>query len=315
MKTRKMMILGFSLLVVSFFAFYACQKDTSTSDVSSVVLASESTTAQDDAGVTEISNNVTDQLDNTVSTLDANGYNSSLLKSGELGSQCMTVQVDHPDSTVFPKVITITFESCSDSVGAAKTGTIVVTLSDRFWKLHSSRMIRFENFSVNGFKFQGYKSVENMGFVNGYLNWNVVDSFKVVFPNDSTTITRYCERTRVLQTAKQYDENSLTSMSEFAKWWRLNWWHAMYKVTETGTGTNRYGDALELSTVSPLYMRMGCKHILAGDLLLVNTTRDRKTELNWGTDPNVSCGMNTITITVTDSVKHMTRKHLGHWEW
>jgi hypothetical protein len=311
MKTRISIIIASIILVVGFIGFYGCQKDNTTS-VSSTVTSNETTSAADNAAVSEISDNVTQEAENTVSDLDSKGYTS--VKSFESG-QCSTITIDHPnDSTVFPKVITIVYTSCSDSVGAAKTGTIKITITKRYWQIGSVRTIQFIDFSVNGYSINGTKSVTNSGFVSGYLTWNVTDSITVKFPDNVTTVTRNWARVRVLQTPSTFDGTD-ASWLLFKRYWRNNWWHALYAVTGNGTGTNRFGDALTLTTESPLYFRRGCKHVLAGDILLTNTTRNRKVETNWGTDPTVKCGVNEITITITDSLSHVVVKHPTHLNW
>jgi hypothetical protein len=311
MKTRISLIIASIILVVGFISFYGCQKDNSTS-VNGTVTATELTSASDNAAVNEISDNITQEAENTASTLDATGYPST--KSAETG-QCSTITITHPnDSTIFPKVITIVYTSCSDSVGAAKTGTIIITITKRYWQSGSERSIQFIDFSVNGFSINGTKSVTNAGFVSGYLTWNVTDSITVKFPDNVTTIKRDWARLRVLQTPTTFDGTD-ASWLLFKRYWKNNWWHAMYKVTGNGTGTNRFGDALTMTTVSPLYFKRGCKHVLAGDLLLANTTRNRSVETNWGVDPTVKCGLNDVTVTITDSLNHIIVKHPGHLNW
>lgn len=312
MKTKISIIIASIVLVAGITIFYGCQKDT-TAGINSTVTANELTSSTDDAAVSEISDNITQEVENTASDLDSKGYPMAV-KSLETG-QCTTIAIDHPnDSTYFPKVITIVYGGCSDSVVSSRTGTIKITITGRYWNNESERMIHFINFTVNGFRINGTKTVTNKGFVSGLLTWDVTDTFAVRFPDTITTITRNWARTRVLQTPVTYD-NTVTSLNLFKRYWRNNWWHALYSVTGNGTGTNRFGDALSMTTVSPLYFRRGCKHVLAGDELLTNTTKDRKVETNWGVDPTVKCSMNDITVTITDSLNHVVVKHPGHWEW
>jgi hypothetical protein len=314
MKTRKLFVVGFAILVAGLLVFTACKKDNNTGTVNPIIAQNETTSALDNAGIAEMSDNVTTQAENTVNALDAAGYSVSKKKSVDI-DQCETIVIDHPDSTYFPKVITITFGACSDSGGAVKRGTIIITVNGRYWLSGSTRSIRFIDFTVNDkYTINGYKTIENQGFVSGYLSWKVSDSIQVTFPGISTSITRKWDRIRVLQTAATYD-GTLTSWTQFKKWWKNNWWHAMFAVTETGLGTNRFGDAITINTVSPLYYKRGCKHILAGDLVIENTTRNRKIEMNWGDDPGTKCGMNLLTITITDSARNVIVKHPGHWDW
>jgi hypothetical protein len=311
MKTRISIIITSIIMVVGFFSFNSCKKDASTL-INSTVETNETTSASDNAVLSEISDNLTQEAENTASDLDSKGYTS--LKSFESG-QCSTITIDHPnDSTIFPKVITIVYSSCSDSVGAAKTGTIKITITKRYWQLGSVRTIQFIDFSVNGFSINGTKSVTNSGVVNGYLSWNITDSITVKFPDNVTTVSRNWARVRVLQTPTTYEQTDAGWIA-FKRYWRNNWWHALYSVTGNGTGTNRFGDALTLTTQSPLYFRRGCKHILAGDIVLNNITKGTKVETNWGNDPTVKCGMNVVTITIADSSDHVVIKHPGHFNW
>src|ERR1035437_1517373 len=142
---------GISLVVISLFG-YGCQKAESTL---TSVLPTVSTTEQAQLLNADNQDAVADKTDQDVDkaldVLQNNGYNikNTALKSA--GSY--SIDVDHPDSTTFPKIITITFTNYIDTAASefyTKNGSItVVVTADSVHPKLITRVITFHNFTFS----------------------------------------------------------------------------------------------------------------------------------------------------------------------
>src|SRR5208283_1557962 len=152
MRTSKSLTL-LMLVALFVFIFTCCKKDnsttTSTSTASNVNAVTQ--TAQDAESQDAVSTNVEQNADDQADALEASNYNTSDAKS----AAGVVVTVDHPDTTYFPKVITITFNDTGLVVNGEKmseTGTITIDVSlqpgTSWWRNRIMRVITFTNFSV-----------------------------------------------------------------------------------------------------------------------------------------------------------------------
>src|SRR3990172_5946598 len=131
MKKKKTMLGLIMAAAVAIFLTQSCSKDDGGS-ISESDLALAQDEAYADALFEEIDNTVSDE----VAGLDGNGYlNIGLKSTGD--DICRTVTVDHPDSTSFPKVITIDYgDGCTmifrgDTI--TRKGQIRITLTNRWF--------------------------------------------------------------------------------------------------------------------------------------------------------------------------------------
>jgi hypothetical protein len=159
MKTKKLIFL-LTMAAAIVFA-QSCSKDDGRS-ISETDLALAQDEAYADALFEEIDNTVTYEI----TLLDANGYIDSGLKSTE-SDICRTISVDHPDSTSFPKIITIDYgDGCTvvfrdDTI--TRKGQIIVTLTDRWFVPGAKHIITFNEFYINGAKIEGTRTITNLG--------------------------------------------------------------------------------------------------------------------------------------------------------
>jgi len=91
-------------------------------------------------------------IDKSMDELQANNYNTSNLKSAQ-NSGSITIEVDHPDSTTFPKVITIVYNNYQDSTANesfVKNGTIIINVSTNAADYQKvSRDYTFSGFTIS----------------------------------------------------------------------------------------------------------------------------------------------------------------------
>ena len=195
MKTKKA-ILGLMLVsATALFITQSCSKDEK-GDIS----ASDLALAEDET----YADALFEEVDNTVATeiagLDGSGYVSTGLKStGE--DICRTITVDHPDSTSFPKVITIDYgEGCTvvfrdDTI--TRKGKIIITLTNRWFVPGAEHIVTFEDFYINDVKIEGTKTITNLGLNDqNHLEMSIVlEGGKITF-NDTAWITREANHIR-----------------------------------------------------------------------------------------------------------------------
>src|ERR1035437_362899 len=147
MKTRKFKL----LMVAAMFGLLinSCNKDNSSP-------SNDSMTNQQIAQVqnSDVQDAVADKTNqdanNTMDDLQSNNYQVTNLKSA-LASGSRIITVDHPDSSTFPKVITIVYSNYQDSTAEEsfiKNGEIDITVNAGTDKQLITRAFTFKSFSV-----------------------------------------------------------------------------------------------------------------------------------------------------------------------
>jgi hypothetical protein len=162
MNTKKELIgMMIASAAVLFFVQSCSKEEAGSISQADVALAQDDTYAE--ALYEEVDNMVIDE----VVSLDANAYDVSGLKSTGDEDPCFTVNIDFPDSTRFPKVITLDYgEGCTvvlrdDTI--TRKGQIIITLTDRWFVPGARHIVTFNNFSINDVAIQGTRTMTNEG--------------------------------------------------------------------------------------------------------------------------------------------------------
>jgi hypothetical protein len=218
MKKREFILgLGF-LFVVTIISVTSCNKDDSNpangSLTSQQAIQLKNADAQD-----AIADKTEEDIDNKLEELQNNNYAVANMKSyfGD-PTDTVIITVDHPDTTNFPKVVTITYYSYKDSSAnenIIKNGTITVTITRSNANLSRlvSRAFVFNKFSIttdsttiilNGTR--TVNRIKNTVKLNGFqsVRISVIDniianlSFAVVTTGTTDTLkfTRNVDRVR-----------------------------------------------------------------------------------------------------------------------
>ena len=197
MKTKKTMLGLIMAAAVAIFLTQSCSKDDS-GTISETDLALAQDEAYADALFEEVDNTVSDEL----TSLDGTGYVDIGLKS--TGDDiCRTITVDHPDSTSFPKVITIDYgDGCTmifrdDTI--TRKGQIIITLTNRWFVPGAEHIVTFNDFYINDIKIEGTKIITNLGLNdNNHLEMSfVLEGGKITF-SDTAWMTREASHVREL---------------------------------------------------------------------------------------------------------------------
>lgn len=152
MKTRKIGFLLFFFCVAMVISLISCKKDSSSSG--SLTSSEQTAQLQNSDAQDAIADKTEEDIDSKLDELQNNNYAVAAMKSS-LGNPSDTVMitVDHPDSTTFPKVVTLKYYSYADSSAnepIIKNGTITVTISlaDASHPRLVTRVLVFDDFAV-----------------------------------------------------------------------------------------------------------------------------------------------------------------------
>jgi len=154
MKTRNIIAGVAFLMVTGSLLLTNCKKDSSTTSSNSSLTSQQTTQVQNSDAQDAIADKTEEDVDNNLDELQNNNYTVSTAKSAFGGlNDTVVITVDHPDTTTFPKVVTIWYYSYQDSSNnepITKDGEIIVTI-DRANASHPlliSRAIVFNDFKI-----------------------------------------------------------------------------------------------------------------------------------------------------------------------
>lgn len=253
MKTRNLFFSITVVLVTIMFVFTSCDNTGSDNDLTISISDSEIEQAEDDALVDAIYDDIESLAEAEVASLDMDGYNTSTLKSLD-EDVCWTRTVDHPDSTHFPKVITIDFgeEGCTvviNDVEVTRKGIIQITVTGRYFEEGSTRTVTLIDYYVNDMKIEGTRTVTNLGRDEDgswLFSIELVDGEVIV--NDTISLTRNSLRYRNCYFGNRYDRAD----DEFL-------------ITGEINGVNARGENYSRQIIDPLH-KTSCMFFVSGSI-------------------------------------------------
>ena len=249
MKTKNYLYI-FSIIIAGAILFQSCDKEKT-----STLTDDEVAVAEDDALVEKLFGEVFDMALSAEMLVDGL-INTGTLKSAVVSDSCPNITVDHPDSTYWPKTITIDYgDGCTGFYEQTRSGKIIIQVTGRYRVAGTSRTITFENYYINGIHVEGTNTVTNDGENdNGNICYSIeLTGGKITTP-DSIVITRESVRTR------EWVGGSDT---------RWNIWDDVYFITGQTTGTNFRGVAYSRTIVTPLEWAATCRFIKSGSIEIV----------------------------------------------
>jgi hypothetical protein len=286
MKTKNYLYI-LSIILVGAILLQACDKEktfTLTDD--------EVAVAEDDALAEKLFGELFDMALSAELLIDGQ-INSGTLKSAVVSDSCPNVTVDHPDSTYWPKIITIDYgDGCTGFYEQTRSGKIIIQVTGRYRVAGTSRTITFENYYINGIHVEGTKTITNDGENDdGNICYSIeLTGGKITTP-DSIVITRESVRTR------EWVGGSDT------KW---NIWDDVYFITGQTTGTNFRGVAYSRTIITPLELATTCRFIKSGSIDIVVGENDPIT-LDFGNgecDSEATVSRNGETKTIQLRYRH-----------
>ncbi len=158
---------------------------------------------EDDAMAEDVFNSIDGLVDDELAELYASGYETTNLKSADCEWECKTVTVDKPDTSNFPKTITIDYGDgcyvvCQNGDTLSRSGKIIITITDHWFVAGAERTVTFDDFYMNGVLIEGTISWANLGYNDdGDLVFEyTVDDGSISY-SDTLVYTRGCKRFRI----------------------------------------------------------------------------------------------------------------------
>jgi hypothetical protein len=279
-----------SLLVIAAgFTFFGTSC-TTTTESNAATDAALTTTATDEAQAASLSDVVINVADANINTLAANGYSIPQAVKGIFDSSVMTITIDKPDSTNFPKIITIDYGTTGyiDSRNDTLKGKIFVTISGKLWKSGSTKTIRTVDFYVNDNNIKGVKVITDNGLNAAKDPSMTEDVSDTIIRVDKSTIIRNSTRTRV-----RIDDNGTPKI----------FWDDKFSITGSTTGINAKGVAYTVEITNPLIIYNNYKFFVQGTIS--TTTQSRTAILDYGDGTKD----NKATLTINGVTKNIKLKN------
>lgn len=156
MNTRNMNVAVYFLFLTLGVWLTSCNKDSSTpsNTAGSSITDQQAVQVQNSDVQDALADKTEEDVDNNLEELQNNNYAASTVKSALSDPKdTMIITVDHPDTTTFPKVVTITYYTYKDSCAnetIIKNGKITITVNatDKNHPRLISRAFVFTNFAV-----------------------------------------------------------------------------------------------------------------------------------------------------------------------
>jgi len=145
------------MIAAGSFLTYSCQKDNSAPAVSQNsqnLTSSQAIQVQNSDAQDAIADKTEEDIESKLDELQSNNFAVSSMKSYQTGlTDTVVITVDHPDTTFYPKVVTLTFYNYKDSSAfenITKNGQLVVTVNrpDMSHPKLISWVINFNHFAL-----------------------------------------------------------------------------------------------------------------------------------------------------------------------
>lgn len=205
-------------------------------------------TSADNALAETMFNDINNQVDDAVkSNPQANGRVA--------GGSCPVITILPADTITFPKTVTIDFGSgCVGNGGRTRAGKIICNMSGRYKNPGTTINVTLDNYSVNGNKVEGSKTITNSGRnSSGNLVYNIeVANARII--SEEGTISWNSSRQR------EWIAGENTPYPNLAD--------DVYLITGNASGTNRHDDEFTMEITKALRVELNCKNIVSGTIKL-----------------------------------------------
>ena len=249
MQYRKLIKTGAIVIAASLITLSACKRD-KTDSTPALTNADDNGGYASDAAKLESTNNDVLNMADLAATSGAANLRTT--------STCVTVT---NDTTSSPHVLTLNFGTgCTGVDGKLRTGEIIVYYTGRYKDSGSTHTITFNNYTVDGNRVTGSKTVTNEGTNSSGNIWYTVivnDSIKLA---DDSLITQTAHRTRTWLTgyatpARDDDSYSIADVAGY-----------------TTVLRRANGHVFNIAITSPLTVAVDCANIEAGILDISSTS-------------------------------------------
>lgn len=288
------MIRNISLLVVvGLLGFLTSCKD----DDGNKITAQQSTAVQDASSSEAYFSDASDMSTAAVAQPSNNDYSGgrtsavvSLTITGDTRFNGAQVTLVSTGSFASPKgTITIDFGSGqTDPSGTVRKGIINVAYTGWRFVKDSQYIITFSNYSINGVKVEGARTVTTSSVSNSSVSFNVIDAGGKLTYSDGTTATRESVHTRT------WTKGTTTLTGQ-------------WQVEGAASGSTRDGKTYVFAISRALVFKVQCvlsKNYIASEGEAILTVDNVPITLNYGAS-GAACD-NVVTVTVLGSTQDIT---------
>lgn len=235
-------------------------------------------------------NSVAESAFNDIYAQVEDSYNSST-QNKNLTSTCAVITIDKPDTTNFPKKVTIDFGSgCTDDRGITRTGKIIADITGKFRESGTVVTVTLENFTRNGNAITGQKTITNNGpnAAGHYVYTINVNDASIT--TDKGTISWSSSRQR--EWISGFD----------TKWPNIS--DDEFLITGSVSGVNSLDREFSIEITTALNVKRDCKWITAGVVEITSELgQTRKLDYGDGTCDDKA------TLHVRNKTKEITLRH------
>lgn len=185
------------------------------------------------------------------------------------------------DTTSAIKSIMVDFgqDDCASNDGRVRKGILNITYTGRYRTEGTVITITPENFSIDGYSINGYKTLVNEGLNNdGQPFFTVNVEAQITAPNGEWTASWSGDRIRTWVAG--YDTP-------------INIWDDVYHISGSGQGVNRNGVSYVMNIDEDLIAKVGCSWLVQG-VMSIQPEEGANRIINWGSG---DCN-NGFTVTV-----------------
>ena len=273
---KKNFRIAFFSILITASVFTGCKKEKADTDTNA---------AADNATAENYFNDIGRLIDNAAQSskyLDPQSTVTNVVS-------CPTITIDHPDSTTWPKTVTIDFgtTNCYSWGLIPHRGKLIATFSGPYRASGTVITITTDNFYRNDNKIEGTKTVTNAGTNNsGQMYFNITVANAKITRTDNTFMTWSSTRTRTW----------IQGQSTVG-----DWTDDAYEITGVASGITFTGNAFSASITNPLEIAWGCRWIKSGTINLTPTGLALRT-IDFGSG---NCD-NEATVTINGNVYNFT---------
>lgn len=164
---------------------------------------------------------------------------------------CPGISIQYDGQNRFPQTIRVEYgNGCKGKRSHNISGTILIYKPSAWLQAESSRIISFENFSIDGVTVSGSKTMRFDGTNNGMFNFSVISDLTFTW-SDGYWVRRVQDKTRSfiagIDTPEDADDNTL-------------------EITGTITDTDSNGTILAKKITHPLVAIAGCNYFVSGTI-------------------------------------------------
>ncbi|UCG28950.1 MAG: hypothetical protein JSV24_06210 [Bacteroidales bacterium] len=255
MKTKKFFHI-LSLILTFSVVFISCEKEESGEQITEEDIA----LAEDDALADALFNDIWDAVENAERIVDDRLFNARKTSSVIVPDSCPTISVDHPDTTFWPKVITIDYgdTNCEGFYGQTRRGKILITVTGRYRHEGSVKTVTLEGYYINEVHIEGIKTITNNGKND---NGNFI--FTVELEGGKVTATNGISIEREFLRIREWIAGVETP----------NRWDDVYLITGSANGVNFMGEEYTRTILIPLEWAASCRFIKSGTVESVISDR------------------------------------------